>query len=126
MHTGVAQVVRYTVLLYGVLDLMVSVDQKLDSRIQSEAKRKEPGILNLVKQYNNLCQEIEVLMGQGYAPRGALKPTMIDREGLFKLDVDDDIWQDIGLQDGPDTASPRWLTDIRKNLLPLTSLFSGN
>jgi len=90
---------------------MVSVDQKLDSRIQSEAKRKEPGILNLVKQYNNLCQEIEVLMSQGYAPRGALKPTMIDREGLFKLDVDDDIWQDIGLQDGPDTASPRWLTD---------------
>jgi hypothetical protein len=95
-----------------ILDLIGVTDRKLDSRIQSEAKRKEPGILNLVKQYNGLCQKIDTLIGQGKAPRGALRPTVIDREGLFKLDVDDDIWQDIGLQDALEgLGSPLGLTD---------------
>ena len=52
------------------------------------------------------------------APRGAIVPKPIPREGLFNLDVDDDIWQDVGLDD-PEEASdgilmpsvPRWLGD---------------
>ena len=33
------------------------------------------------------------------APRGAIAPLPIQLDGLFKLDIDDDIWQDIGLTD---------------------------
>ena len=34
----------------------------------------------------------------------------ISREGIFQLDVDDEIWQDVGLED--EVANPpRWLAD---------------
>ncbi|KAH7905600.1 hypothetical protein BJ138DRAFT_1118327 [Hygrophoropsis aurantiaca] len=33
------------------------------------------------------------------------------REGLFQLDVDDDIWQDTGLDDDISMAAPQWLVD---------------
>jgi len=66
------------------------------------------------------------LIEEGSAPRGAVKPRKIDKEGLFKLDVDDDIWQDIGLDDNEleMPSMPKWLVDgqVRegiKNLLEL-------
>jgi hypothetical protein len=38
-------------------------------------------------------------------------PQSIQRDGLFKLDVDDDIWQDVGLDDEYDGGIPLWLGD---------------
>ncbi|KAI6016369.1 hypothetical protein BKA83DRAFT_4060166 [Pisolithus microcarpus] len=44
------------------------------------------------------------------APPGAIPPTPIPSKGLFQLDVDSDIWQDVGLGEGlPDP--PQWLAD---------------
>jgi len=45
------------------------------------------------------------------APKGAIAPLPIHLDGLFKLDVDDDIWQDIGLTDDTDDMIniPEWL-----------------
>jgi hypothetical protein len=45
------------------------------------------------------------------APRGAISPLAIEMDNLFKLDVDDDIWQDIGLTDDLDDLFdiPDWL-----------------
>jgi len=36
------------------------------------------------------------------APLGAIVSLPIEMNGLFKLDVDDDIWQDVGLTDDND------------------------
>jgi hypothetical protein len=35
----------------------------------------------------------------------------IQCNSLFKLDIDDDIWQDVGLDDEYDGGIPRWLGD---------------
>jgi len=45
------------------------------------------------------------------SPRGAVAPLSIDLDGLYQLDVDDDIWQDIGLSDEFDEEMmvPDWL-----------------
>ncbi|KAG1849737.1 hypothetical protein F4604DRAFT_1883754 [Suillus subluteus] len=44
------------------------------------------------------------------APPYAIMPHIIPCDGIFLLDVDDDIWQDVGLDD--DTmAPPAWLSD---------------
>lgn len=57
------------------------------------------------------------LKQKGKAPRGALCPEQIELSGLFSLDVDDEIWQDIGLMDALDETSttaagpPLWLCD---------------
>ncbi|KAJ7604320.1 hypothetical protein DFH06DRAFT_1021208, partial [Mycena polygramma] len=49
---------------------------------------------------------------KGRAPRGAIAPERIAKEGLYKLDVDDAIWQDVGLGDDDDSVEPPpWLSD---------------
>lgn len=46
------------------------------------------------------------------APANAMAPRPIVMKELFSLDVDDSIWDDIGLSDDDDTADlPLWLCD---------------
>ena len=73
-------------------------------------KKREPAILKLVNAYNGLCVQLRKLIRDGQAPPGVAAPPDINREGLFDLDVDDEIWQDIGLEDCEGQV-PRWLGD---------------
>jgi hypothetical protein len=91
--------------------LMESVDSKLKKHVGDQVKRKEPGIFRLVKSYNDLCTDIETLVRKGEAPVDAIIPQKIDRGGLFKLDVDDNIWQDTGLDEELEGPVPLWLGD---------------
>jgi hypothetical protein len=50
------------------------------------------------------------LIRQQKAPIGAIPPLPISRDGIFQLDVDDEIWQDVGLEDEI-ADPPRWLAD---------------
>lgn len=89
-------------------------------------KRKEPGIVQLAAKYNKLCAEMATLKARNQAPRGAIIPPQINREKLFDLDVDDDIWQDIGLDESTDdsNAVPLWLGDeyVRQGIKSLLEL----
>lgn len=95
------------------------LEHKLSSHVESAVKRREPGILKLAQTYNTLCSQMSTLVKQRQAPRSAVAPEPIKSDGLFKLDVDDDIWQDVGLEDdvsdtedSSDTLQiPRWLGD---------------
>ena len=79
----------------------------------SAAKHCEPGIVKLAATYNDLCHQISKLITAGRAPPSAVAPQIIERGGLFKLDVNDDIWQDVGLEDDDyqDIAPACWLSD---------------
>lgn len=45
-----------------------------------------------------------------HAPAGAVAPEVIPPDGLWKLDVDDTIWQDIGLDENEHDGQPAlWL-----------------
>lgn len=92
----------------------------------SAIKRRQPGILKLATTYNDLCRQISRLIAAGRAPVGALVPQDIAREGLFKLDVDDDIWQDVGLEDDDyqDHAPARWLSEdkVRQGISAILEL----
>lgn len=89
---------------------------------ESAAKRREPGIVKLATTYNDICRQIQKLIASGRAPAGALTPQIIARDGLFKLDVDDDVWQDVGLEDDDYRSTPpRWLSDdkVRRGIAAL-------
>lgn len=82
-------------------------------------KRREPGIAKLAKDYNSLCDKMRVLISKRSAPRNAVAPDPIPLKELFGLDVDDMIWQDVGLDDSADTgAPPEWLCndEVRKGI----------
>ncbi|KAI5985438.1 hypothetical protein F5J12DRAFT_907874 [Pisolithus orientalis] len=77
----------------------------------SEQRLQNHTEASLASSYNNLCLQIVGLIHKGKAPQGSIAPLLIPRDSLFKLDVDDDIWQDIGLGDDSDGLLPPWLAD---------------
>ncbi|KIJ11573.1 hypothetical protein PAXINDRAFT_31481, partial [Paxillus involutus ATCC 200175] len=92
------------------LNKLYDVENKIQDHVQAAIKRREPTILKLVSNYNTLCKQLQTLIKVGTAPLGVVSPPCISREGIFQLDVDDDIWQDIGLDDAT-TDPPLWLAD---------------
>jgi hypothetical protein len=100
------------------------LDAKLQKHTESSLKRREPAILTLTKNYNDLCRQLRSLIHQKKAPAGAILPLEIPREGVFKLDVDDDIWQDVGLSDEHHGPAPLWLRDdqVRKGIKSMLQL----
>ncbi|KAI6137521.1 hypothetical protein EDD17DRAFT_1782921 [Pisolithus thermaeus] len=71
------------------------LQQRLQNHTEASVKQQEPGIGKLSSTYNNLCLQMVGLIQKGKAPQGSIAPLLIPRDSLFKLDVDDDIWQDI-------------------------------
>lgn len=66
-------------------------NMKLRKSVEGKVKRKEPGIQALAKNYNKLCKELKQLILSNKSPLGAISPVLIYLEGLFHLDVDDNI-----------------------------------
>ncbi|KAJ7589950.1 hypothetical protein C8J56DRAFT_783748 [Mycena floridula] len=87
--------------------------QKLQSHTEDQVKKKDPSILALVKKYNGICEALTKMISSGAAPTDSISPKPIDKAGLFQLDVDNEIWHDIGLIDDFEGVAsiPRWLAD---------------
>jgi hypothetical protein len=84
----------------------------LYAHTEAAVKRREPTISKLNGQYNKLCKEIATLIKQKKAPPHSMAPLPIPADHLWQLDMDDDIWQDIGLDDDEISAEPPlWLCD---------------
>ncbi|KAF7338870.1 hypothetical protein MSAN_02210100 [Mycena sanguinolenta] len=91
-----------------------TIDAKLHAHTESAVKRREPTISKLATEYNKLCKQIDTLIRAKKAPRKAIAPLPIPREGLWQLNVDNAIFQDVGLDDHDDDYHdhpPLWLCD---------------
>lgn len=77
-------------------------EQNLHRHTESSIKCREPSIVKLATSYNQLCNQLMALIDKGEAPIAAVLPQPIQCDGLFKLDVDDNIWQDVSLDDDQD------------------------
>ncbi|KAJ6538683.1 hypothetical protein DFH09DRAFT_1323637 [Mycena vulgaris] len=73
--------------------------------------RREPNIARLVKSYNQSCVEIKAFIDAKKAPKGVIAPIPVPAKGIYQLDVDDAIWQDLGLDGDEEEAAPLWLSD---------------
>ncbi|KAF8145458.1 hypothetical protein K438DRAFT_2097945, partial [Mycena galopus ATCC 62051] len=97
-------------------------DSKLHAHTESAVKRRVPTIDKLAEEYNKLCTEIAKIIKNGGAPRGSITPVTIPPKGLWQLNVDDAIFQDVGLDDrygdNGDNNPPLWLSDdnVRKGI----------
>lgn len=82
------------------------------SHTEAAVKRRQPKINNLVREYNKICDAIGVEIREHRAPARTIPPERIDMRMLYALDVDDAIWQDVGLEDDEDRGvPPLWLSD---------------
>lgn len=75
--------------------------------------RREKSLGAQVKKFNALVDQMALLVRQGKGPRRHTRlPRRLETRKLFKLDVDDDIWQeDPGLGPQDEGELPRWQTD---------------
>ena len=80
------------------------------STTEASVKVQDPNIQVLACKYNRLVNEIIQVVKEN--KKHVLLPLHIDLNNLFALDVDDDIWQDIGLTKSDNTTEPPpWLCD---------------
>ncbi|KAL0568123.1 hypothetical protein V5O48_013862 [Marasmius crinis-equi] len=87
-------------------------EEKIHSQIARSVKRKDLGIQKLARSYNRNVAKMEKMVARQQAPRNAVPPKHILMDQLFSLDVDDKIWQDVGLTDQWDNSTPPpWLAD---------------
>ncbi|KAG2054407.1 hypothetical protein BDR06DRAFT_982445 [Suillus hirtellus] len=77
----------------------VNAKHKLHANMQHSIKCQEPSILKLITTYNGLCLQLWSLIQQRQAPPYAVPPHIILCDDIFQLDIDDNIWQDVGLDD---------------------------
>ncbi|KAH6911877.1 hypothetical protein BKA70DRAFT_1423629 [Coprinopsis sp. MPI-PUGE-AT-0042] len=85
-----------------------SSEQKLTSHVETQLRKQQPGILNLVKRYNTMATEINDLILQKRSPANARPLPLVDRSSIFKLDVDDPIWDNSPFDDSVDDV-PLWM-----------------
>ncbi|KAG6904344.1 hypothetical protein DXG01_010823, partial [Tephrocybe rancida] len=91
--------------------LALKQHQKVDAHTASSVRTREPAIAKVACSYNALCATMEQLIINGKAPHGAICPKQLELKGIFDLDVDDMIWEDIRLEEGMPAALPPWLAD---------------
>lgn len=75
--------------------------------------RREKNLAAQVRKFNALVDQMAELRRQGKTPSARTRvPRRLDSRQLFKLDVDDDIWQeDPGLGAQDEGVLPRWQID---------------
>ncbi|KAG6806346.1 hypothetical protein H0H92_011665 [Tricholoma furcatifolium] len=89
-------------------------DEKINEHTAASVKRRDPSISKLASAFNVLQRKLVEMINAGRAPPGAAAPSKIETKGLFALDVDDAIWQDVGLSDDVNEDGiglPPWLAD---------------
>lgn len=66
--------------------------------------------MSLAQSYNKMYRDMEELIQKHNAPRNTIAPDPILMKELFALNVDDYIWQDVGLNEDADVGvPPSWL-----------------
>ncbi|KAG6834332.1 hypothetical protein H0H93_010415 [Arthromyces matolae] len=85
-------------------------NQRINEHTEASVKRRDPSITQLATKYNKLCDTLADLIKKKKAPPRSVCPRKIEVKGLFSLDVDDTIWEDVGLNKD-DVEPPAWLAD---------------
>ncbi|KAJ7729056.1 hypothetical protein B0H16DRAFT_1734416 [Mycena metata] len=111
----------------------IANDKKLGAHTRSAIKKREPTIAKLYGEYNKTCDQLASMIKSKRAPKSAVAPQRIDPKTVWQLEVDDAIWQDVGLDDDLDgdgendewqTEPPLWLANesVRKGIVAMLDL----
>ncbi|EJD38583.1 hypothetical protein AURDEDRAFT_72046, partial [Auricularia subglabra TFB-10046 SS5] len=91
------------------------MQNKDHAQMRDLVNSREKNLSALVRKFNGLVNHMEVLLRDAQGPRRRMRlPRRLDSKKLFRLDVDDDIWQEdpgLGPQDEGDI--PGWQVDER-------------
>jgi hypothetical protein len=101
---------------------MTHVEQRDDTQTKGLVRRTRKGMSTMVSRFNRYIKQMAVLVNAGEAPKGAILPKRLNTKRLWKIDIDDVIWNDSGLDvDLEEDRPPRWMEDthVRKGIAAL-------
>ncbi|KAF9506841.1 hypothetical protein BS47DRAFT_1280706, partial [Hydnum rufescens UP504] len=90
------------------------LDQKTKVHVEKAVHHRSSGIDATMKKYNAKIKEMaEYRQTSRTISKSAYIPPLLLKEGLYKMDVDQDIWEDAwaDVGDFPDGVLPQWLVD---------------
>ncbi|KIJ30409.1 hypothetical protein M422DRAFT_82274, partial [Sphaerobolus stellatus SS14] len=84
-------------------------------------KRGNKSVRALVAKFNSLVELMKDLKKRKKVPPKCRIPPLLQSKKLFRLDVNDDIWNDDGLGNNDASQPPGWLSNetIRKGIVAL-------
>ncbi|KAF9515416.1 hypothetical protein BS47DRAFT_1360995 [Hydnum rufescens UP504] len=88
-----------------------AMDQKTKSHVEKAVKQCAPGIEATVHKYNAKQKEMLKERGKNGVWRDAYVPPELVMEGLFNLDIDQDIWENADMVDFEGGEIPLWLAN---------------
>lgn len=94
----------------------------MESHALQQTKKRSAAVHRLRTQYNHGCEElVRIIASRVGIPANARAPVPIPIQGFWELEVDDAIWNDIGLDPfnpNETTTSPDWLCneDVRSGI----------
>ncbi|KDQ18280.1 hypothetical protein BOTBODRAFT_98760, partial [Botryobasidium botryosum FD-172 SS1] len=84
-------------------------EEKNHAHTNASIHRRKGSIVALIRKFNKLVDDMKDLRRDGKAPTESKLPRKLDSAKIFRLDVDDDLWQDDpGLGDDAGDV-PGWL-----------------
>ena len=97
----------------------VNLDQKTHAHIEDTMHHHEPTITGLAKKYNSMLKQMVQLQVTGTVAANAILPLAIILKTLFKLDMDDDMWHDVGSDNLEEFGGvlPPWLGNVQAGIL---------
>ncbi|KAF8326594.1 uncharacterized protein EI90DRAFT_2929882 [Cantharellus anzutake] len=84
-------------------------DQSLRDHVDKAVSRRSAGVDATLKKYNDKILQLAEMRGRNGVAEDAWLPSPLRKEGLYKLDVDQDIWQDCDPSQFEEL--PAWLAD---------------
>src|SRR5258706_1104123 len=97
------------------------VDQSLHAHVTKAVKNRLSGIEVTLKKYNGRLKQLSQLQGKGGIVKDAWLPPPLEKDGLYKLDVDQDIWCDYDPSQFDEL--PLWMVDPSvKEGIPLAQM----
>lgn len=89
------------------------IEAKEHAQTKDLVHKRQKTITEQVRKFNLLVEQMTLLAQQGKKPRGRIQlPVKLDSKKLFRLDVEDEIWQDDpGLGPQSEGEARRWEYD---------------
>ncbi|KAF8342110.1 uncharacterized protein EI90DRAFT_3115984 [Cantharellus anzutake] len=89
-----------------------ALDQSMKAHVEKAVNKRSSGIESTLSKYNNKLKELGALRNADPALREVYLPPVIPRRNLYKLDVDQPIWENSDRPEASGDALPCWLTDV--------------
>lgn len=97
-------------------------EEKDHAQTKASIHRSEKGITAVINKYNKLVEEMAGHKRDRKAPSKTVLPRLVDAKMIFRLDVDELLWQDDpGLGEEDCEELPRWLSDdnVREGIVAM-------